>query len=135
MINPLTKKNIYLTTLSLLLSLLLSGCVQSPVFKSDDYAFIESNYPIIAINGADIEKTYQLDIKAGENSLLVVYNTYEYDYLCTFSWLAKAGTAYEITDQENQYPLTLYRWYKKNGLWAIRLAPVDPLECKQKPVQ
>jgi hypothetical protein len=109
--------------------------VQPPVFKNDDYAYIESNYPIIAINGVDIEKTYQLDIKAGENSLLVVYNTYEYDYLCSFSWLAKAGTAYEITDQENQYPLTLYRWYKKNTLWAIRLDPVDPLQCKQKPVQ
>lgn len=127
----LTKKIFCFTALSLL----LSGCVQAPVFKGDDYTFIESNYPIIAINGVDIEKTYQLDLKAGENSLLVVYNTYEYDYLCSFSWRAKAGTAYEITDQENRYPLTLYRWYKKNGLWAIRLDPVDPLQCKQKPVQ
>ena len=131
MIHLRTKRTIYFTGLCLL----LSGCVQSPVFKGDDYAFIESSYPIIAINGVDIEKTYQLDIEAGENSLLVVYNTYQYDYLCTFNWLARAGTAYEITDQENQYPLTLYHWHKKNGLWAIRLNPVDPLQCKQKPVQ
>ena len=86
----------------------------------------------MAINGSEIEKTYQLDIEAGENSLLVVYNTYQYDYFCTFSWNAIAGTAYEITDQENQYPLTLYRWHRKNGLWAVRLEPVDPLECTQK---
>ena len=115
------------------LCLLLSSCVQSPVFKKEDYALIKSSYPIVAINGNAIEKTYQLDLEAGENSLLVVYNSYQYDYYCTFSWLAVAGTAYEVTDHENMYPLTLYRWHRKNGLWAIRLAPVDPLECTQKP--
>ena len=112
--------------------MLLVSCVQPPLFKTEDYALIKSNYPILAINGNEIEKTYQLDIEAGENSLLVVYNTYQYDYFCTFSWNAIAGTAYEITDQENQYPLTLYRWHRKNGLWAVRLDPVDPLECSQK---
>ncbi len=112
--------------------MLLVSCVQPPLFKTEDYALIKSNYPILAINGNEIEKTYQLDIEAGENSLLVVYNTYQYDYFCTFSWNAIAGTAYEITDQENQYPLTLYRWRRKNGLWAVRLEPVDPLECTQK---
>jgi len=112
--------------------MLLVSCVQPPLFKTEDYALIKSNYPILAINGNEIEKTYQLDIEAGENSLLVVYNTYQYDYFCTFSWNAIAGTAYEITDQENQYPLTLYRWHRKNGLWAVRLEPVDPLECTQK---
>jgi len=112
---------------------LLNGCVQAPVFKSEDYALIKSNYPIVAANGIDIEKTYQLDLDAGKNSLVIVYNSYQYDYFCTFSWRAVAGTAYEVIDQENQYPLTLYRWRKKNGLWAIRLDPVDPLECIKKP--
>ena len=112
--------------------MLLVSCVQPPLFKTEDYALIKSNYPIMAINGSEIEKTYQLDIEAGENSLLVVYNTYQYDYFCTFSWNAIAGTAYEVTDQENQYPLTLYRWHRRNGLWAVRLDPVDPLECSQK---
>ena len=112
--------------------LLLSSCVEIPAFKFEDYALIKSNYPIIAINGNEIEETYKLDLEAGENTLLVVYNTYQYDYHCTFSWIAQAGTAYEITDHENQYPLTLYRWHRKNSLWAIRLDPVDPLECTQK---
>jgi hypothetical protein len=115
------------------LCLLLGSCVQPPVFKTEEHAVIISNYPIVAINGTEIEKAYQLDLKAGENSLVIVYNTYEYDYFCTFSWLAKAGTAYEVTDQENQYPLTLYHWHKKNSLWAIRLNPVDPLQCVEKP--
>ena len=112
--------------------MVLSSCVQPPVFKTEEYALIKSNYPIVAINGNEIENTYQLDLEAGENSLVVVYNTYQHDYFCTFSWVAMAGTAYEVTDQENQYPLTLYRWHRKNDLWAIRLDPVDPLECDQK---
>ena len=115
--------------------MVLYSCVQPPVFKTEDYALIKSNYPIMVINGIKTEDTYQLDIKAGENSLVVVYNSYQYDYFCTFSWLAVAGTAYEITDQENQYPLTLYRWRRKNSLWAVRLDPVNPLECTQKPKQ
>ncbi len=114
------------------LCLLLGSCVQSPVFKDKDHAVITSSYPIIAINDENIDKTFQLDLKAGDNSVRVLYNTYQYDYFCTFNWRAKAGTAYEITDQENQYPLTLYRWYRKNALWAIRLDPLDPVGCSKK---
>ena len=129
----LSRKIIYFTNPCLILtSLVLSSCVHPPVFKTDDYALIKSNYPIVSINGSEIEQTYQLDIEAGENTLVIVYNTYKYDYFCTFSWLAKAGTAYEVTDQENQFPLTLYRWYRKNNSWVIRLDPVDPLECVKK---
>ena len=112
--------------------MVLGSCVQPPVFKAEDYALVKSNYPIVAINGIEIEKTYNLDLEAGENTLVIVYNTYQHDYFCTFSWVAAPGTAYEVTDQENQYPLTLYRWRRKNGLWAIRLDPVDPLKCMQK---
>ena len=127
--NLILKRMIFFTTLCLL----LSSCVQPPVFKAEDYALIKSNYPIVTINGSEIKNTYQLDLEAGENSLVIVYNSYQYDYFCTFSWLAKAGIAYEVTDQENQYPLTLYRWHRKNSLWAIRQDPVNPLECIQKP--
>jgi len=127
----LSKQIIFFTSLCLL----LSSCVQPPVFKSKDYALIKSNYPIVVINGIEIEKTYQLDLEAGENSLVIVYSTYQYDYFCTFSWIASAGTAYEVTDQENQYPLTLYRWHRKNGLWARRLDSLDPLACKRKSKQ
>jgi hypothetical protein len=119
-------------TLFTSLGIFLSSCVQSPVFKDKDFALIKSNYPIISINGSEIEETYQLDLEAGNNSVVVLYSTYQYEYHCTFSWLAKAGTMYEVTDQENLYPLTLYRWHKKNSLWATRLNPVDPLECIEK---
>jgi hypothetical protein len=131
LLQRLSKQIFFFTSLCLL----LSSCVQPPVFKTEDYALIKSNYPIVASNGIDIEKTYKLDIEAGENSLVIIYNSYQYDYFCTFSWLAIAGTAYEVTDQENQYPLTLYRWHRKNGLWATRLDPVDPLACIRKPKQ
>jgi hypothetical protein len=107
----------------------LGSCVQSPIYKGDDYAFISSNYPIVSVNGVDVEDTYQLDIDTGENTLVIVYRTYKKDYHCTFTWVATAGTAYEVTDQENRYPLTLYRWVRRNSLWANRLDPVDPLEC------
>ncbi len=115
------------------LCLLLNSCVQLPEFKTEDSSLITSNYPIVAVNGIEIEKTYRLDLEAGENILIIIYDTYRYDYFCKFSWLAMAGTAYEVTDQENQYPLTLYRWHKRNGLWTTRLEPVDPLECSPKP--
>ena len=128
MINLMFKK----ITLFTSLCIFLSSCVQSPVFKDKDFALIKSNYPIISINGSEIEETYQLDLEAGNNSVVVLYSTYQYEYHCTFSWLANAGTMYEVTDQENLYPLTLYRWHKKNSLWATRLNPVDPLECIEK---
>ena len=124
----LTFKQIFFYTS---LCLLLNSCVQPSVFKSKDHAQIKSNYPIISINGHEIERTYQLDLEAGENTLVIIYNTYQHNYLCTFSWSAKAGTAYEVTDQENQFPLTLYRWTRKNSLWSIRLDAIDPLTCTQ----
>jgi hypothetical protein len=127
MMRQILQQAIIFTTLALV----LSSCVQPPVFKAEGYALIESSYPVVAINGEDIAKRYRLDLAAGENTLTVVYNTYQYDYLCVFSWNATADTVYEITDQENAYPLTLYRWYRRNSLWAIRLEPVDPLACKR----
>jgi hypothetical protein len=109
--------------------LILGSCVQTPSFKGSEYALVSSNYPIISVNGVDIEGRYKLDIDAGENTLVIVYHTYIKDYHCTFKWQAIAGIAYEVTDQENSYPLTLYRWQRKNRLWAMRLVPVDPLVC------
>jgi hypothetical protein len=116
-------------TLFICSSLLLGSCVQAPVFKGADYALITSNYPIVSVNGVSVEDTYKLDIDSGENTLVIVYHTYTKDYHCTFTWAATAGTAYEVTDQQNSYPLTLYRWLRKNSLWALRLDPVDPLAC------
>ena len=111
-------------------NLVLCSCVQPPAIKGEGYAVIESNYPIVTHNGTDIEAAYKLEIEAGKNTLVIVYQTYQHDYHCTFTWVARPGTAYEVTDQENRYPLTLYRWVRKNSLWAIRLNPVDPLSCE-----
>lgn len=116
-------------------SLLLAGCVQVPTFKNETSSLITSNYPILKVNGidttggADTASVYRYDLEPGENTLIIVYNTYQYDYYCRFTWVAEANTAYEVTDQENRYPLTLYRWVRKNSLWSRRVDPVDPLEC------
>ncbi len=110
--------------------LLLFACVQTPVIKEGDYALLQSNYPVVSVNADPVKPAYRLDIRAGENALVIVYHTYRFEYLCTFSWVAEAGTAYEVTDQYNKYPLTLYRWVRTNSLWASRLDPIDPLECK-----
>lgn len=110
-------------------SLLLGSCVQAPTFKGEDYAYIKSNYPIVSVNGVSVEDTYELDIDTGENVVVIVYHAYLKDYHCTFNWAAGAGKVYEVTDQENRYPLTLYRWVRKNSLWAMRLDPIDPVGC------
>jgi len=111
------------------ISLLLAACVQAPVFKGEGFSLVKSSYPIVNLNGSEIEPAYAVDIEAGDNTMVIVYHSYQYDYACTFTWNAIAGTAYEVVDQDNRYPLTLYRWKRKNSLWAIRLDPVDPLQC------
>ena len=113
--------------------LLLSACIKQPVIKGDGYALIRSNYPIVSVNGKEVDQTYRLDIESGENTLVIVYNTYRHDYYCTFRLKAVEGTVYEVTDQDNQYPLTLFRWVSTNSLWASRLDPTDPLDCSRKP--
>lgn len=110
-------------------SIISAACVQTVKLKGEGYVLIRSNYPILYFNGEQIEPAYRLDIEAGENTVVIVYNTYQHDYYCTFSWTAVANAVYEVTDQENQYPLTLYRWVRTNSLWASRLDPVDPLDC------
>ena len=117
------------------LTLSLTGCVQSPVFTSDNHAFVKSSYPVITVNSNAIEPSYQVDLTPGENTLVVTYLTYKYNYDCTFKWNVEVNTVYEVVDQENKYPLTLYRWIRRNSLWAARLDPVDPVECIKKPRQ
>ena len=111
---------------------LLSGCVQQPVFEGENQARIRSNYPIVSVNGEQTEPMYTMNIEAGENTILIVYNTYRNDYYCTFSWTVSANTVYEVTNQENRYPLTLFRWARTNSLWASRLDPVDPVDCRRE---
>ncbi|WP_455208871.1 hypothetical protein [Kaarinaea lacus] len=112
--------------------LIVSACVQAPVYKGEDFAFIKSSHAIISVNGEQVEPIYTLDLKAGENTLMVLYRTYQHDYYCEFVWTPAPGTAYEITDHEKRYPLTLYRWVRKNSLWSIRFDPVDPVKCTRE---
>lgn len=109
--------------------LCVNACVKAPVYKGENYALIRSSHAIISINGTKVESKHSLDLLAGENTLVVLYPTYRHRYNCQFEWTSKPGTTYEITDQENKYPLTLYRWKRQNGLWASRLDPVDPVKC------
>ena len=107
----------------------LTACVQAPVFKSEDHAVLRSSHPIVDLNGEKVQPSYRLDIPAGNTKAVIVFRTYRYDYYCTFEWTAMPKTAYEVTDQEDKYPLTLYRWVRSNALWASRLDPIDPMDC------
>ena len=113
--------------------LALIACVRQPEFKGEDYAFLRSSYPVLEVNGEEIEPAYRLDVPVGETTVVIVYNTYRHDYACTFEWHAEANTVYEVTSQWNSYPLTLYRWVRTNSLWASRLDPSDPSACERVP--
>ena len=114
-------------------SALLAACVRQPVFKDENHAFLRSNYPITMLNGQPVEPAYRMDIPAGDVTAVIVYHTYRHDHVCTFSWVAEANTVYEVTSQWNSDPLTLYRWVRINSLWASRLDPAVPLDCRQQP--
>lgn len=115
-----------------LLLMVLTACVKAPVYKGDNYAYVKSSHAIININDEQIEPVYAVNIKSGNNTLVVLYRTYRHDYYCEFQWTSKPQTSYEITNQENKLPLTLYRWKRQNGLWASRLNPVDPVKCSKE---
>jgi hypothetical protein len=111
------------------LVIFIAACVKAPVFESHNQALLRSNYPIVRLNGNDIEPSYSLTFAAGNTTAVVVYRSYRYEYACHFTWDAAPGTVYEVTDQEDKYPLTLYRWVRTNRLWASRLSPLDPEQC------
>lgn len=112
--------------------LYIGSCVQAPNFKGDDYSFIKSSHTIVSVNGEGVDPKYTMDLMVGETTLVVLYRTYRHSYYCLFKWTSESRTAYEITDQENQYPLTLYRWKRENDLWASRLDPIDPVKCSEE---
>ena len=136
-IRSLSNSLFSLSAVALLICLALSGCVQTPPVKPGDHALLISNYPITRINGeaidSDSSERYRQDIMAGVNTAVIVYNTYSYDYFCSFTWTAEPRLIYEVTDQENAKPLTLYRWKRKNRFWSQRLDPVEPTHCERKP--
>jgi hypothetical protein len=116
-------------------SLIVTACVQTPALKGDGYALLESNYPIVNINGENINPSHQLDINPGLSSAIIVYNTYTKDYFCRFEWNALPGTVYEVTDRGHKTPLTMYRWEATNRFWAKWLEPVEPTQCTAKDIK
>lgn len=119
-------------SLVICIGLSVASCVPAPVYKNQGHALVRSSHAIVSVNGVEAEPVYILDISAGENTLVARYPTYRYSYYCTFVWTAAAATTYEITDQEKQYPLTLYRWVRRNALWSVRLDPIDPIKCTRE---
>ena len=66
-----SNSSLRLSVIALLIyCLALSSCVQTPPVKQGDYALLISNYPILRINGEDIDAEsdhrYKQDIKAGD---------------------------------------------------------------------
>lgn len=120
----------------LLLSLiLLQGCISAGSAAPKRGVLLKSSYPIISLDEKDIEPSYELELEAGHHTLMVVYSTYRKNYHCLFTWQAQADTRYEIVDSSNTYPLTLFRWARRNGLWAIRYDPLDPERCEKRAVE
>lgn len=115
--------------LPIVAGLLLAACVEVPVI-TQHHALLTSNYPVVEVNGEPIADSYRTELPAGEVTVVAVYRAYRRDYHCRFSWDAVADTRYEITDYDHRFPLTLYRWQKKNRLWARRLEPAEPLDCE-----
>jgi hypothetical protein len=111
------------------LVLMIGGCVTKPQYKGEKYALLKSSHAIISVNGEPIDASYKLDIRSGQNSIVVRYPTYLNTYFCEFVWEVRSGTTYEITDHEDRYPLTLYRWKRQNDWLAKRLDPIDPRGC------
>ena len=132
MMKPLIIQQARQIIFSVLLCMALVSCVHQPVFETEQHALVKASHPIVEVDGNMIEKNYQLDLEEGKHSIVVIYNTYQYEYFCAFSWFAKAGTVYEITDQENLYPLTLYRWHRENDYWSKRLDVINPYRCTKK---
>lgn len=116
--------------LMVFLNLAITGCVGfgAKVGGSDKGIRITSSHPIIAIDGEPLESVFEYWVSAGPHVITAVYPTLSYQYICVFTLEAQASARYEIVHQEKMEPLVLYRWWRRNILFAERLDPVIP-EC------
>lgn len=106
----------------------LSGCI-SPEPDYSGKALLRSAHPLVKLDQEILPGLYELYVAPGEYTVQAVYETASHDYVCTFKWRAEAQTRYEIAAHEKQYPLSLYRWKRRNSLWAVRLDAVSPISC------
>ncbi|BCD96850.1 hypothetical protein [Marinagarivorans cellulosilyticus] len=108
-----------------------SSCVTAPVLEGD-LASLRTNHPVISVDGNAIAEQTDLRLQPGVHTIQAVYRTHLYEYICYFQWVVEANRHYEIVDHKEADPLTLYRWQRKNALWATRLEPVHPDQCKKQ---
>lgn len=121
------------TSLIYLWLITMSGCVQQAPYKhrenEDAKPLVFSHMKLLTLNGKTTDNQHELSLSKGENTLVARRQTYQMNYDCIFVFNAKPGFHYEITDQSNPEPMTLYRLNKKNIFWHIRTQPVIPVNC------
>ena len=106
------------------------SCVQQlqPKLHSDAVV-VDGQYPITQLDGQPLYATFRVEVKPGPHEMWVSYITVKHHYSCQFTWQAAEGAQYEIVAETASHPLTLYRWKRRNALWAVRLAPIAPDIC------
>lgn len=112
-----------------ILSAMVSSCVTAPVLVGDQ-ASLRTNHPVISVDGKLVVEQTDLRLQPGPHTIQVVYRTHLHDYICHFQWVVETNRHYEIVDHNDADPLTLYRWRRRNALWAARLEPVQPTHCE-----
>lgn len=112
---------------------MLQGCVGAGPVKQPggESVVVNSSYYLTHLNREVIEPVFDLWLNPGAHQITVIYPTLRYDYHCVFNWLAEPLQRYEVIHQEKKQPLVMYRWVRKNALWAEREDPVYPV-CKRK---
>jgi len=120
--------------LTALLALTTQSCARHTGETSPgSQAKLTTSGELIAINGETAEATDQVSLPPGRHDVVVRYRTYRFDYRCHFSFEATGGQVYEIVDQSNPQPMTLYRLRRQNPLWSERLDRVAPTDCYAGP--
>ena len=108
----------------------LQACVAAPTLDEGQSELI-SSYPIVELNGQAFEQRFDVRVSSGLTSVVVKYQSYRYDYYCSFEFMAKSQMRYEIVHEEASQPIVLYRWVYRSKLWSTLEAPVVP-RCKKE---
>ena len=115
------------------LLLLLQACAQQAAQQQAE-ALVEvtTRGSFVTADGTQTESPKAIYLSPGQHTLMVRWKTYGPNYLCRFDFEASPGANYEIINKPNLQPLTLYRRYRRNALWSLRLDPLAPTECHEE---
>jgi len=108
------------------------GCVHPPQLEDEYSASLKSNYPIVSIDGENNSEHHSVQLPQGIHTVEALYKTHRYVLRCKFKWQVKPGQHYEIVSHNTADPLILYRWQRRNALWAERKEPLEPLHCTRE---